>query len=157
MSAIEQFFGGQRAPKTLVNGTNVAAAVCTNIYTASTSPAKTTLSGAMTAATLKTALSLTGQGTVSYIALRANDATSRTVRLKITIDGVVVFDPGVSAANITAGRGITAIGATTADGASLQTGIVLQPIYYNNSFLVEIASSLTETDSLTFLSIHATY
>jgi hypothetical protein len=157
MSAIEQFFGSQRPPKTIINGANAAAATCTNIYSLSTSPAKPTLSGSMTAATLKTALSLTGQGTVSYVALRANDATARTVRLKITIDGVVVFDPGVSASNSTAGRGITAVGATISDGTSLQTGVVLHPMYYNSSFLVEIASSLTETDSLTFLSIYTTY
>ena len=99
---------------------------------------KSTLSGALTANTLKTMLNITGSaGSMYVLGLVANDATSRALRLKVTIDGSVTpaFDANGGAA--TSNNGIS---------AAVLSG---NPIRWKSSCLVEISSSLTETDKLT--------
>lgn len=99
---------------------------------------KSTLSGALTADTLKTMLNITGSaGSMYVLGLVANDATSRALRLKVTIDGNATpsFDANGGAA--TTNNGIS---------AAVLSG---PPIKWKTSCLVEIASSLTETDKLT--------
>jgi hypothetical protein len=156
MSAIEQFFGGQRAPKSIVNAFNMAGA--TPVSMTGASQTKQTLTGAVTAGVLKTMLSLTGQGAVNILALATVNGTSRTLRMKITIDGVVVFDPGVSAAVVAAGRGIIPVGGISESSVAFTlNSSVLQNVYFNSSLLVEIASSLTETDFTTFHANYVTY
>lgn len=107
--------------------------------------AVTALSGAMTAGTLKTAYQASGKGRVNFFAVGVNDATSRTVRVRITVNGVVVFDKTSGAITFN-GQAVVAIG-----GVSSASGnpVVLQPIDYTNGVLIEIASSVTETDKLT--------
>lgn len=107
--------------------------------------AVTALSGAMTAGTLKTAYSASGKGRINFFAVGVNDTTSRTVRVRITINGTVVFDK-TSGAIVTNGQALVAIGSIS---STVGAAIAFQPIDYTNGVLIEIASSLTETDKLT--------
>ena len=93
----------------------------------------TTASGALTANTLKTMLSITGSGKCNLIAVTTADTTSRTVRLQITLDGVVIFNQTTGAIT-TASNPITFNNNTSLD--------------FLSSLKVEIASSLSETDKL---------
>lgn len=102
---------------------------------------KEELSGALTAATLKTMVSHTGRGRVNALFVYAKDATSRTLRCKLTVDGVVVFDATSSAVN-SSGYGIVVV------GGAVTNSVEFQPIDYQESLLIEIASSLTETDKV---------
>lgn len=136
MSTLSQFGGGVKPPTALINYCSDAGS-----YTTANAPGsyslKRTLSGATTANTLKSVLNITGSGVISFLSAHCADGTSRTVRLKVTLDGVVVFDT-TSIALSTAGFGLIAIGDPTA----------FDPITFNKSLLVEIASSLSETDKL---------
>lgn len=104
------------------------------------------LSGPLTANTFTTVLSATGKGEVPLLSCYTKDGTSRTLRLRVTVDGVVVFNPAATAAIVQAGNGIFAAGSPVASiSGPLGHGA---PIRYNSSLLVEVASSLTETDKL---------
>lgn len=105
--------------------------------------AKEVLSGALTANTLATVLSVSGSGDVPFLSVHTQDATARTVRLKVTVDGTSVFDATSSSVSA-AGLGIHAAGSTVSAGVSNQG----YPIRFNTSLLVEIASSVTETDKI---------
>lgn len=99
-------------------------------------------SGVLTAGTLATVLSVSGKGALTYLGIQSRDATSRTHRVRITIDGTVVF-------NATSEPHATANGVAYVHGhyndASKQK-IEGTPLLYDSSLLVEYASSLTETN-----------
>ena len=149
MSNAAQFFGGRGAPHPtgVLNGTSAfrtignASANALATYT----PVKIVQPGACTAATLKTILSLSGSGVISFLAVESADTTSRTHRLKVTLDGVVIFD-ATSTATISVSTTLLAIGAMANATASTQSTVTLEPLAFNGSLLVEYASSLTETD-----------
>jgi hypothetical protein len=104
-------------------------------------------SGALTAATLATVLNISGRGTLNFCAAKSADTTSRTIRLQVTIDGRVIFN-STSAAIAATGNGIIAAGNIPNQSGGNQ-GVVFQPIPFNTSCLVQIASSLSETDKIT--------
>lgn len=149
------FGGGGRTPAAIVNawsGGGVVAAY--PVYQGSN---KLTLSGAVSAGVLVTALNLTGAGVLKICAVQAQDATARTMRLKVTLDGVAVFDA-------------TTASSTTASGIQLAVGHMLGPVvsggiytllpdrvHFNSSCLVEIASSLGETNKIGLLSTHEVF
>lgn len=103
-----------------------------------------TNSGACTAGVLKTILSVTGSKVrLNYLQLTNNDATARNNRVRITIDGTVVFDATV--ANSSGSHHVAVgqlVGGTT-------TSALFQPVDANNSLLIEYSSSVTETDKAT--------
>ena len=147
MSTLSQFGGGMPVTKAIVNncsyaGWSTALTSLVNGAMQITAGAKGVASGSMTAATLKTILSVTGRGVIDLFGFTVVNATSRTVRAKITIDGVVVLD-STSAAITTANQGGAFIG-----GGSSNNIAVPDPVYFNQSLLIEMASSLTETDML---------
>ena len=144
MSVLTQFTGGERISS--IVGTPVASSSMQNVYTAAGATAA--LSGAMTAATLKTALSITGRGRINWAALYCNDATARTLRMKITVDGAVIRD-FTSASISTAYIGFVGLGGGFFSGAAA-AGVFYQPVRFGESLLIEIASSVTETDKATF-------
>lgn len=151
MSTSSQFSGGVKTPKVIVNKYSVAGV--TPVVFNGVSSAKQVLSGALTANTLATALSITGAGELNIVGVAAVDATSRTLRLKVTLDGTSAFDC-TSASNAIADRAIVAIG-TVAAGSTIPW--VPQKVQFKSSCLVEIASSLTETDKLYIWLQYATY
>ena len=102
---------------------------------------KSSLSGALTANTLATVLSISGVGgTLNLVATMNLDNTSRTIRIKITLDGVSVFD-ATSSAITTQTQGLIAVGYLSDVGTPFPN-----PVPFKNSCLVQIASSITETD-----------
>lgn len=143
MSTLSQFTGGERVSS--IVGTPVVSSAIHNVQIAAGATAA--LSGDMTAATLKTALSITGRGRINWAALYSNDATARTLRMKITVDGSVIRDhtsASISAAN----SGFVGLGGGYfGSGAN---GLFYQPVRFGESLLIEIASSVTETDKATF-------
>lgn len=105
-----------------------------------------TNAGAMTANTYKTALSLTGAGDIAFFAVKTNDTTSRSISVRVTIDGADVREIGPISVATTAGYALVPIGAIA--GAVP----VMRPVPFGSSCLIEIKSSLTETDKLAFAS-----
>jgi hypothetical protein len=148
MSTLSQFAGGAKPPRALVNGANGMTPI---LMLGAGSGQKDVLTGALTANTLSTVLSITGSGVVNLLCAQSVDATSRTHRLKVTIDGVVAFD-ATSAAIAAANKGIPAIGLFVNGGATP----VLDQIPFNTSFLVEYASSVTETGKTTISYLYRT-
>jgi len=97
----------------------------------------TTLSGALTANVYKELYSYTGAGRVGLLQVATTDTTSRTVGLKVVIDGTTFYDE-VSAATTTSSAGCPLIGS----GGGYDT----QPFY--KSISISVKSSLSETDKL---------
>ena len=97
--------GGQKATRSIVNRFTQAAWGSYSISAGTLRGTIAALSGSMTAATLKTLLNISGTGVnMPQLTFRANDATSRTIRVKITVDGIVVCD-STSAAITTGSNG----------------------------------------------------
>lgn len=105
---------------------------------------KQILSGALTASIYKSLLEISsGRGVLYRVHAYAIDATSRTVGLKIILDGTTVFD-AVSGTITTAGHGVVGIGMH--GGASHACG--MQPTPFTTSLDIQIKSSLEETDKV---------
>jgi len=105
-----------------------------------------TLSGALTANTYKTMLNITGtSGNIPQLGLFCVDGTSRAIKLKVTLDGAYakeITSSTIAAINV----GIIAAG-TSAYAATTYL-IDGEPLRFKTSCLVEIQSSLTETDKI---------
>lgn len=110
--------------------------------------AKAIASGALTAATLATVLSVTGAGEMNYLTIKSGDATVRTMRIQVICDGVTVFDSTSASAAHNGESGIV-IGAIVDIGAQVTYTESGDGIRWNTSLLVKVASSLTETDKFT--------
>lgn len=138
----------------------VASAVTTsfaNKYTASSTSSGTaitldvtaleTLSGALTASTFKIMVNITGtSGKVPICAVVTKDATARVISLRITLDGSYVTT--ITSSSISSsGYAIIAAG-TTASSTVLIDG---EPLRFKTSCLIEISSSLTETDKISLV------
>lgn len=142
MSTLSQFTT-QRVTKSVIHGTSsTGTGPQSGLYTAS---AREVLSGALTASTLKTLLTISGAGEISHLMAYTKEATARTLRIKVTLDGIVVFDattPSFSA-NTT--------GAVVVGDIYEAPSIVITrraPLRFSTSCVVEVASSLSETDKL---------
>jgi len=99
-----------------------------------------TFSGALTANVLKEMVNVSGSGYIDYLALRRVDGTVRSTRIVLHIDGAVVIDMASSAiAKFGAVQYVVGIGQSLGP-----------PIPFAKSFAVEISSSLTEIDKLTY-------
>ena len=131
-----------QATKSLYNACSTAG------YTAVTSLgvngcARNSLSGALTANTLVDLINESGSaGYLSQLLISAFDATSRTLRIVVTVDGASIYD--FTSAAFTSGG--TPAGAVLAGNFSSSSTSSLPYIYYTNSIRVQYASSVTETD-----------
>jgi len=139
-------FGGassMSATKRLYNRFNVAGWTSESSVFPS-EVATSAISGALTANTLVDLINESGSaGEISHLALKTNDATARTIRVVVTIDGTVIFDR-TSASVSTDNAGIFLAGQKNSGST-----IALPPIKYTNSKRVQYASSLTETGKFT--------
>ena len=137
-------FGANNTTRQIVNADAVAGFTPLNgdIDAAAAGRSKEVLSGALTANTLATVLSLTGPGEVPLLTSYTKDATVRTVRTVVIVDGVTVFD-FTSASIGVPNRG--AIVAGQVAGGDVTQG---NPIRFSVSLVVQQASNLTETDKL---------
>lgn len=137
-------FGANNTTRQIVNSNAIAGFTPVNgdIDAASTVLGKEVLSGALTANTLATVLSLTGPGEVPLLTSYTKDGTARTVRTVVIVDGVTVFD-FTSASIGVPNRG--AIVAGQVAGGGITQG---NPIRFSVSLVVQQASNLTETDKI---------
>lgn len=143
MSTLSQFMGGGATTSVINAHSSGGTAVAINLSASVNNGLREVLSGALTANTLATVLSVTGGGVIPALTAYAKDSTARTVRLKVTVDGTSVFDATSSSVSA-AGQGIFAAGSIENTGSFRQG----EPIRFLTSLLVEVASSLTETDKL---------
>lgn len=138
----------QRATTSIVNSQSTSPCVATFARAGSGANVKAALSGALTANTAKQMIDITGSaGEMAWLSVFTNDVTSRTVRIRVTVDGVTTpyaFD-SITGSISAADNGIVVIGNITS--ASIST--ISYNLKWRSSLLVEIYSSLTETDKLT--------
>lgn len=150
MSSLSQFVGGGAAPHPtgLLNGASSFRTVVNatpNVLQAAWAPVKTVLSGTTVAGVLKTVLSLSGSGVFSFLAVENADTTSRTHRIKITLDGVVIFDATTGAVT-SVSNDYLVVGVMTNVAASTHSVITFEPLSFNSSLLIEYACSLSESN-----------
>lgn len=104
----------------------------------------------LTATTLTTLLSVTGSGQIDLLYFMENTAGPKTVRIKVTLDGTVIFDQ--TSASVTKGtsqgnQGAVVLGIVGGvfNGTYIRTYIAgAQPIIFNSSLLIEVQSSTTD-------------
>ena len=143
-------FGANHTTRQIVNADAIAGFTPFNGDIAAAAPwrSKEVLSGALTADTLATVLSLTGPGEVPLLTSYTKDATPRTVRTVVIVDGVTVFD-FTSASISTTKRGAIVAGELAGvPGAATYYVTQGNPIRFSVSLVVQQASNLTETDKL---------
>lgn len=147
MSIFSQFSIGNKPPTDI----SQRQAVISQFFVDSYVGVNEMLSGALTANVLSTPVDVTGSGIIKFLSLHVKDTTSRTIRLKVTIDGIVVYDI-TTAAITTSFNGINPIGAFSYAGGSW--ALQFDSLIFNNNYKVEIASSLTETDKLSVVTYY---
>lgn len=147
-------FGGGQPPKSIVNGHSAGGTYQQSVM-ASNSAVKKTLSGELTANTLKSILTISGSGVLAMCYVSSMNATSRTMRLQIIVDGTTAFD-ATSAAVTAADSALIGAGQVASKDASGYWYVIPLPIPFSTSLDVKIASSLTETDLLRLNEIHWT-
>ena len=146
MSNYNQFLSGvtSRSPASIIRSCSVAGWTKEALGDVNaTTGAKIIASGALTAATLATILTVTGGGVLEFLSIYmpAGDATARTMRLQLVIDGVTAWDfTSASSSSWAQNDGAVIVGGA----AKVYTPSVTMP--FNSSLLVKIASSITETD-----------
>lgn len=140
MSTLSQFSGGA-ATRSIVNAFSSGGVSSASVQALTGgNAAREVLSGALTAATLKDLVSITGSGQLDYVSAYAKNTTSRTVRLVVILDGVTVFD-ATSNAVAALNSGLVAVGQNI--GGSWARSA---PVRFNASCVIRVASSLSETD-----------
>ena len=105
---------------------------------------KTANTGTLTSGVLSSALiNISGTaGELTSLYMTTNDATARTMRMEVVADGVTVFD-STTASVAASGSGFWAV----ANGQVTSSVYVsTNPIVFNSTLTVKVASSLTETD-----------
>lgn len=132
-----------RATSSVVNAhTTASVTPLAGVSAALPNAVKTLASGALTANTLKSLISITGPGRMEYLACYTADATSRTMRIKVTVDGV-------SAVDVTSGATTDSGGGLYIVGGIATTSWQRQVIVWNSTLNVQIATSVaSETDKL---------
>lgn len=102
-------------------------------------------SGAGTADTLATVLSVTGAGYCPFLICYSNSAVpAHTVRCQVIVDSVTVFDATSDTITTTLGRGVVVVNAMTSGVSNtVPSGV---PIRFNYSLEVKVASSQSGTD-----------
>ena len=143
MSSLTQFLG-QGPTTSIVNYYSAGGTRSTATLVASdANGAKEALpSGELTADVLATVLTVTGGGSLPYLVAYVKDTTDRTIRMEVTVDGVVVFDATSNSGSWTTGFGIIAA------GQIIVAGRPAHAITFNSSLVVKVASSRTETDKV---------
>ena len=154
MSALSQFAGGSRTPRAIINRTSTTGATADTLDFAAGFNIRQTTSGTLSAATLVDVLNITGSGELNFAACAGVDATSRTHRFKLTLDGVVVYD-ATTAATAALRTGIMLVGGMSS--AASTPAMYVEKITFNVSCRLEYASSLGETAKTIFGTLYRTY
>jgi len=146
MSTSSQFTGARKIASIVNKWSAGGVATTTNQH--SVPNCKSYASSSVAANALQTMLSISaGRGALNFVSAYVGNTTSRTVRIKVTIDGTVIFDAATSATTVT-NDGMVAIG-SYGTNSLLAT---FQPVEFKSSCLVEIASSvLNDSTNITTL------
>lgn len=148
MSDAQQFLsGGVPKPSGQINGTSVLprADLPYNPFVfANSGYVKNPVTGSLTANTLATVLNLSGRGVISFLACSPVNTSARSHRLKVTLDGVVIFDATSVSVNTDAVYFPVIGQLVPINGAGGNFNYLQEPIFFDKSLLVEYASSLTE-------------
>ena len=136
MSTSSQFTGARKIASIVNKWSAGSVALSANQH--SVPNCKSYASSSVAVNALQTMLSISsGRGVLNFVSAYVGSATSRTVRIKVTIDGTVIFD-ATSAATTTTNDGMVAIGSY-----GIATLVAtFQPVEFKSSCLVEIASSV---------------
>jgi hypothetical protein len=153
MSNASQFFGGGGVkPTGLINGVSAltsqlgfSGVTYTNNFL--NAGCRQVVTGALTAGVLSTVLSLSGKGSLSHLSCSSVTVTARTHRLKVTVDGIVIFDASIATGATV--NPVNAIGGAYVHNDSTNGVYLLLPLMveylFDVSLLIEYSSSLTET------------
>ena len=134
--------GGERTPATVVgllSGGSASNTIHVQVGRAALEPA---LSGALTAGEYKNVVSVASPGRLLVATAYRNSTVSKSVGLRITLDGVVFYDV-LDAASTTSGSGPIGAGIISLNGFSLSN-------YHFNTLSVDIKSSVAETNGIRF-------
>ena len=112
---------------TLVYANTGAAANCASVSV-----------GTLSAGVLKKVLSISGKGQVNFLMAMENGPGYYNNQIKVTLDGTAIFDKTVS---ISQNYGVIAVGYGAGAVATGDFLAMHQPIQFESSLLVEIASS----------------
>jgi len=136
-------------PKNIINGFSSGSPTCYGIVVGPNTNGiqQSTLSGALSAGVLATMLTVNGPGVISFLGVSTVDATARTLRLQLILDGVTAFD-STSASTSSANTGIVAIGDLQPGSGGTPAQSFTHEVPFAFSAVVKIASSLTETDKV---------
>lgn len=137
MSTFSQFFKSTLPPtgQTPIGGVTLTGQ--TQVSLGTTAGCEVMLSGALTADTYKSLESYSGKGFFSFAGVRSPDATSRTVSIKLILDGTE-FEASASTSSTDLGA-ILIGGAISSSGAS--PSVNLETIAFNSSFDIQVKSS----------------
>lgn len=121
-----------------------------------------TLSGALTANTYKTFISVSGQGNLFFAAIVCDisGGTARDMSIRVIADGVIVSElTGTTVA--TKGRSLVAIGSISSFSTESGTYAPVAPsaygnVRFNKSLSIEAKTSLAETDKIYLLTNYIT-
>lgn len=108
-----------------------------NFATSNNSSAAVLSPADFSAGVLKTVIAITGGGVLKLLSVLKGNSTVKTVRIRVTIDSVVVFD----STTINSGR---PTGGMQAVGFMSGTNVMYEHVPFYESLLVEVASSVTE-------------
>jgi hypothetical protein len=150
MSNLSDYYFDNSSPSLIVNYASDGGTHKANMPSKA---GKSFLSGSLTAGVLTSNFfTISGAGAISYLAIKSS-ASSLTARLKLTIDGTAVFD-ATSDTLTFVNHGFHAIGN---NNASASDAPVYDKIYFNQSVVVDIASSVTGTNGLTLDIVYEAY
>lgn len=140
MSNLSQFFGGDNPPTALLGGTPNGSSAYDVFSAISVSRFSLPVvsSGAMTAGVYKNVLTVSGSGVLNFAAF-GSIGGPRTISLRITIDGTVVYSATTSSGNE---RGLVGAGALIWE-TSTYASVALDQIPFNTSLVIDVASSDT--------------
>lgn len=127
-------------PKLIVNGYSSNGFTKLDLANGSLQGLPSYNAGSMTANTLKQVLTLSGPGVLEFLTV-LNQSGTRTMRIKLVIDGVTVLD--ATSGSLTAVGTVCLVGdCNTLTGI---TAVSLDAIPFASSVQLWLASSLTET------------
>ena len=103
--------------------------------------------GTLSAGVLKKVLSISGKGQVNFLMALENAAGPYNNQIKVTLDGTVIFD---KTASVSQNYGVIAVGYGAGAVATGDFLAMHQPIQFESSLLVEIASSSASSSQVLY-------
>lgn len=134
MSMLSQFVGGNRPVKALT------AEILSGpwVIPSSIGGARQGDVTCAVASTLYTVVSVSGAGALGFFSIRSKSTTSQAQRVKITLDGVVIYDQ-TGGASVTNLAGFIILGSVASDGATYRA--ITHKLSFTSSLLIEVSSS----------------